>query len=493
MAKEKTIILKVESDDAVESIEKVGNEIDDTKNKSSELTDSLMDNIRNFKVLGVSINSVTKSLKLLRISLIATGIGAIAVAVGTLAAAFLSTQKGADALNSILTPLTTVLQRMWGIVQNLASIFVDITQGEAAWQDLGDAISGVGDELAEAYEQGKKLHELNILIQEDDLNLITARAKLRRQSEEAKLIADDTTKSYKERKAAAELAIQSEESLAQLSIAALNRQIKATKIKFAQNDTDRKTLKELITLEAERDIALAASATRQKEAQNKLNALNAQYKTTDPKDRVDPITGTSINQLEEFSLGLEFHLDDITRLQRAAANQSTRLASETANANVAIAEEEAAAKEKAMQATAQAIYTLSDIAGKETVAGKGLAIAAALINTYTGITASLKVGGFAGIAQSIAVGLAGFAAVKNIISTPIPGGHGSATAPSTASAPTTTTQAPAFNIVGASDTNQLTQAINERDSQPVRAYVVGSDVSSQQALDRNTVENATVI
>ena len=46
---------------------------------------------------------------------------------------------------------------------------------------------------------------------------------------------------------------------------------------------------------------------------------------------------------------------------------------------------------------------------------------------------------------------------------------------------------PAFNVVGASDTNQLADAIGGQSKQPSRAYVVASDVSTAQALDRNII------
>ena len=46
---------------------------------------------------------------------------------------------------------------------------------------------------------------------------------------------------------------------------------------------------------------------------------------------------------------------------------------------------------------------------------------------------------------------------------------------------------PAFNVVGASDTNQLADAIGGQSRQPSRAYVVASDVSTAQALDRNII------
>ena len=46
---------------------------------------------------------------------------------------------------------------------------------------------------------------------------------------------------------------------------------------------------------------------------------------------------------------------------------------------------------------------------------------------------------------------------------------------------------PAFNVVGASDTNQLADAIGGQSKKPSRAYVVASDVSTAQALDRNII------
>lgn len=53
-------------------------------------------------------------------------------------------------------------------------------------------------------------------------------------------------------------------------------------------------------------------------------------------------------------------------------------------------------------------------------------------------------------------------------------------------------QPPAFNIVGASDTNQLADAIGAQEQQPVQAYVVANDVTTAQSLQNNIVEGATI-
>jgi hypothetical protein len=52
--------------------------------------------------------------------------------------------------------------------------------------------------------------------------------------------------------------------------------------------------------------------------------------------------------------------------------------------------------------------------------------------------------------------------------------------------------APSFNVVGQSGANQIAESIAGRESQPMRAYVVGGDVTTQQGLNRGIVENATL-
>lgn len=49
---------------------------------------------------------------------------------------------------------------------------------------------------------------------------------------------------------------------------------------------------------------------------------------------------------------------------------------------------------------------------------------------------------------------------------------------------------PQFNLVGQSSTNQLTATIASQQNRPVQTYVVGSQVTSQQALDRNAQQNS---
>ena len=148
----------------------------------------------------------------------------------------------------------------------------------------------------------------------------------------------------------------------------------------------------------------------------------------------------------------------------------------------------------------QTLGNISKAVGENTKAGKAAAAAASLINTYQGITAELATKtatpfGFAlKLANIAATAAIGFKSVKDILKTdPKSTTGGSTTAPtSSGGRPTSEPLPPAFNIVGASDTNQLASAIGGQAQQPVKAFVVSNDVSTAQELDRNIVEGASI-
>ncbi len=81
--------------------------------------------------------------------------------------------------------------------------------------------------------------------------------------------------------------------------------------------------------------------------------------------------------------------------------------------------------------------------------------------------------------------------VKKILSVKTPGGKGGGSVPSGGSTPTGGgTTAPTFNVVGNAGVNQIQNTLGAQ--QPVQAYVVANQVTTQQALDRNIVSNASL-
>ena len=52
--------------------------------------------------------------------------------------------------------------------------------------------------------------------------------------------------------------------------------------------------------------------------------------------------------------------------------------------------------------------------------------------------------------------------------------------------------APDFNVVGATQTSQLAQTIAGAEDKPIKAFVVASDVTTAQELERSTIEGASL-
>jgi hypothetical protein len=147
------------------------------------------------------------------------------------------------------------------------------------------------------------------------------------------------------------------------------------------------------------------------------------------------------------------------------------------------------------QLVTDALGNLASIVGENSKFGKGIALVQAIRDTYAGANLALASApppfNFISAAAVIAGGLVN---VKKITATKAPqapsfargagGGGGSVSVP--------TPQAPSFNVVGASSNNQLAETIAGQNKQPLKAYVVASDVSTAQSLERNIVSSASI-
>jgi hypothetical protein len=132
---------------------------------------------------------------------------------------------------------------------------------------------------------------------------------------------------------------------------------------------------------------------------------------------------------------------------------------------------------KLLESIGVASNALADVLGKDTAAGKALAVASSLINTYAAIAGQLKA--FAGvpipgyaIAQAVATGLVGFKAVQNILKTKVPGGGGGGGSVSTPSLGSFAPQATTTTL------NQ--QSVNAIGNVAARAYVLETDITGNQ-------------
>mgnify|MGYP003119215477 CR=1 FL=1 len=137
---------------------------------------------------------------------------------------------------------------------------------------------------------------------------------------------------------------------------------------------------------------------------------------------------------------------------------------------------------------------LKAIAGalnENSVAAKAALTAEAIMSTYKAATTALDTKpffplGLIGFATALTTG---FSAVKNIVSTKVPGG-GAGVAGVSAAAASPVAQAPAFNVVGQSPLNQIAETLNNQP--PTKAYVVSGEVTTAQQLDRNIINESGI-
>ena len=108
-------------------------------------------------------------------------------------------------------------------------------------------------------------------------------------------------------------------------------------------------------------------------------------------------------------------------------------------------------------------------------------------------------GAAAGVRQTISAGIgiassvaAGAKAISQIKAADKGGSTVSDSGGSMPPAITAPSAPPSFNVVGASGTSQLAGVIANQSQQPIQAYVVSNDVTTAQSLDRNIIESVGI-
>ena len=226
------------------------------------------------------------------------------------------------------------------------------------------------------------------------------------------------------------------------------------------------------------------------EALQQIDILEAEQETL----RLQAIV-TNANAGTQAKIDAQTALDDF--MIESGINSVAR-AKEISDAQIDISNKEEAAKKAALNGYASALSGISGVIGQETAAGKAIAIASSLVNTYAAIAGQLAVFSGVGappipgyaIAQAIATGVVGLANVKKIASVKVPNssGGGSSETGTLPSMPSL----PEFNIVGQGAGSQIATALGEQQQAPIQAFVVSQDVTTAQSLENGIIQGATL-
>jgi hypothetical protein len=345
--------------------------------------------------------------------------------------------------------------------------FSEFTKPKKRSKDSGKGSGKSAEDIAKEEarieaDRLKKLDELKSKIRDAEANTEDEARKLQLQK-----IREHNEKLLKEAEAAKLKTQELEDSL--------NEKVIAKQAEFDRIDEERRKKK---------DAEDAAIKLKQQEEKIKNLEITKDFEELSFQEQRDLIKERQALLLEDKTLTTE---------------QNLALESQFSKASIELSKKEAEAKKQNLAKVGNALGSFAELAGKETAAGKALAISQALISTYQSAQSSYAslasipiVGPALGYAAAGAAIAGGLKQIQSIKSVKVPnsggGGGGASVGGGVGAAPAP----PSFNVVGASGSSQLAGAIGGQSQQPIQTYVVANDVTTAQSLQNNIVEGATI-
>lgn len=328
-----------------------------------------------------AVKGTISPLKAFRLALASTGIGAIVVAIGALVSAFLSTQRGADAVTRVLTPLKTVMQGLIGAAQQVSFWFADkikaafenprqaiqdlgaaikeflldrlrglaafgpaiarILSGEvkAGFQDLAQAAadatgaslilnSELGNVVSTSWQLGQAIDALRKQLREEEIAFESRRAELERNIAADRAIAANTEETAQRRVSALRRAQAASDQLAAGEEKLARLRLQLAKEEASVNDTNAEARLEIARLQAELTKVEADNLNRKRELIAQVASINkeaANRAAADAKAQADAVKKQAEEErkaLEEKTKAQVAFLQTVTDLRRGQLSQA---------------------------------------------------------------------------------------------------------------------------------------------------------------------------
>lgn len=466
MAAKETLTLEVKSN--------IGSTTKDVKGLAGE-----------FQIMGVSLNTIKSSFisigktakasfATIKAAAISSGIGAFLVAIGSLVTFLTKTKKGAELLETAFAGVGAAVNVIVDRVSKFGGAIVKLFQGDTkgALKDVKGAFTGIGEEIANDTKNAVALKQAFIALRDSERDLNVETAQRRADIEALKLTAEDTTKTEKERLAAAKEAFDIENNLLNKRIANAEEALRIQREEMALGEN----MAEDLDKEAELLINLAnirqESTTKQIELNNKINQINNEQRAKEEarlaeiQKAEDEAEAARLKKEEEAAAERQKKAEQEVALAKQVADEKLRIEKELEDAKLATIDMGFGA--------AAALVEQSD------AASKAVAVAKTIYNTQQAImNAMANVPAPFNVAQAIATGVMGAKAVQNILSTS-PSSTGS-------SVPTASAETPAPQMLGGAF-----ELSNGMQPEPLKAFVVTDEMTNSQNQLANIRRRATI-
>ena len=432
-------LLKVQSALAFsQGLEQLGNSIDSFKNLG-----------------GVIKDRVVTAFSTLRGAIIATGVGALAVALGLVIANFDKVKK---AVLNLVPGLGAVTDYIGNLV-NKVTDFIGVTS------EAGRQTAKLIADNEKAIKEGNRFLELNA-DKYDEYTQRKIKANLEFKEKQTEFLKDESLAEDERNK----LILQAREKA--------NREI-------VKADEDRENNRRRVAKEGAEKLKKDQEERERKEKEKRLKEIQKKVEGRLDEDPLIAIENKRQEAIKNTDVIVKGSLEKNLQAIGARVNAETKASLDKKKIDDDAAkyvEEREKAKQDAYAMTADALGVLGEVVGQQTAAGKVLSSAQALINTFLGITqiwANKTVipepfGTAQKVAATATAAASGFLAVRNINKVNVPKGGGGASVPSFTAAPLTPSNA---NLL---TTSLSQQTINAIGNSAIRAYVVETDITSNQ-------------
>ena len=513
MAIEKTVELKIDAKEALkrlDAVEKQLSDINKTAKKTEKGTSALA---KGFRGIGLAWKAI--------------GIGAVISALQFLADKFSANQQILDKFNiasavfgDILTQIGTVVISVVKSLGLLGKAVGKVLKGEfkEAGQIAKESFDGVkeavvgnnksfGDFIKNAKEAASASVQFskNLINLRNEVKLAEAQQRqlqltFQKEAEIQRQIRDDISLTFEERitantKLAEILDAQfaEEEALAQ-------KKVELAELELSRNTTNIDLQVALINAKTElADLDERITGQRSEQLVNEIalqdeRIANMQELSDIGKSELDRQINDIEVQADQKRTLARRTIKDAKLLQKTLVKIDKDAANQKKGIEVTLANQK-------RDIVANSLSAVSNLIGKESAAGKALAVAQATINTYSAAAAALAsppvgAGPIFGPIAAVGAIATGLKSVKDILSVKLPGGASGGGSVPSVSAPSTGGATDIQNIEeGPTGLGPLIGNLGTLEgggTQPVQAFVIENEISSSQALQEELEVQATL-
>jgi len=250
------------------------------------------ESIGNFRLFGVSLNGIKKSLSkvipaiklmfgTIKAGILSTGIGVLLIAFGSLATYFTSTQRGADKLSVALAGIGAAFDVIKDRISTVGEAISLAFSGEftEASDKLKESVTGIVDEIKKEVAIMTALEKRVKSLRDAEIEFTVQKAKTRKEIEKARLLAEDETKSQDVRIEALKKALKLEQETTNQELKLARERVNIQKEQLEQSENLVEDKKKLADFQADLINKETKSFRLQKRVKTEINELERELLT----------------------------------------------------------------------------------------------------------------------------------------------------------------------------------------------------------------------